>query len=449
MRCKQGQLRPFNVLQAPYIQVKTKVAIPGMTNGVPNVKYERKYVVAPTGKKIASYIVNQVFGSELVTQTEGLEIAWLMPTLKEALELAVYEEESFIYLHKYENKVYLECIKKNDIHNLVQKFDKVKEADIIQDYDLDDNKLMLKRHIEIDNGTSTIQFEAFERTKNAKEWTKIPLARFNKLTGSEYLPIYNLGYEVLVNLDIGENFFKDSEKLLNEEMLIVNTIAEEIEKTKTRIVTTEHYQTTTNPSRFVPGDTTYNVRTLNVNSINDYFTLLPGDKDKQLFEFLQGDIRIDEYEKAFKFYDYQIIQMAGLSTASFGYEKDAYMNKANVELSANASEMMIEAIKTQITSQIDNLIENIIKLQQSQNITENELPTELMWDFGSNERFDDMKKIEVLNKIQRTMAIPYKTRVKIVAPLLNKLIDENIETDDLVEEYQEEADRINVEFGEI
>ena len=449
MRCKQGQLRPFNVLQAPYIQVKTKVAIPGMTNGVPNVKYERKYVVAPTGKKIASYIVNQVFGSELVTQTEGLEIGWLMPTLKEALELAVYEEESFIYLHKYENKVYLECIKKNDIHNLVQKFDKVKEADIIQDYDLDDNKLMLKRHIEIDNGTSTIQFEAFERTKNAKEWTKIPLARFNKLTGSEYLPIYNLGYEVLVNLDIGENFFKDSEKLLNEEMLIVNTIAEEIEKTKTRIVTTEHYQTTTNPSRFVPGDTTYNVRTLNVNSINDYFTLLPGDKDKQLFEFLQGDIRIDEYEKAFKFYDYQIIQMAGLSTASFGYEKDAYMNKANVELSANASEMMIEAIKTQITSQIDNLIENIIKLQQSQNITENELPTELMWDFGSNERFDDMKKIEVLNKIQRTMAIPYKTRVKIVAPLLNKLIDENIETDDLVQEYQEEADRINVEFGEI
>lgn len=449
MRCKQGQLRPFNVLQAPYIQVKTKVAIPGMTNGVPNVRYESKYIVAPTGKKIASYIVNQIFGSELVTQTEGLEIGWLMPTLKEALELAVYEEESFIYLHKYDNKVYLECIKKNDIHNLVQKFDKVKEADIIQDYDLDDSKLMLKRHIEIDDGTSTIQFEAFERTKNAKELTRIPLARFNKLTGSEYLPNYNLGYEVLVNLDIGENFFKDSEKLLNEEMLIVNTIAEEIEKTKTKIVTTEHYQTTSNPMKFVPGDTTYNVRTMNVGSINDYFTLLPGDKDKQLFEFLQGNIRIDEYEKAFKFYDYQIIQMAGLSTASFGYEKDAYMNTANVELSANASEMMIEAIKTQISSQIDNLIENIIKLQQSQNITENELPTELIWDYGSNERFDDMKKLEVLNRIQKSVAIPYKTRVKIVAPMLNKLIDENVETDDLVEEYREEADRINVEFGEI
>lgn len=449
MRCKNGNLRPFNVLQAPYIQVKTKVSVPGMTNGVPNIRYENKYVVAPTGKKIASYIVNQVFGSELMTQTEGLEIGWLMPTLKEALELAVYEEESFIYLHKYEDKVYLECIKKNDIHNLVQKFDKVKEADIIQDFDLGDSQLMLKRHIEIENGTSTIEFEAFEKTKNAKEWTRIQLARFNKLTGSEYLPVYNLPYEVLVNIDIGENFFKDSEKLLNEEMIIINTIAEEIEKTKTKIATTEHYQTTSNPLKFVPGDTTYNVRTMSVNSLNDYFTLLPGDKDKQLFEFLQGDIRIDEYEKAFKFYDYQIIQMAGLSTASFGYEKDAYMNQANVELSANASEMMIEAIKTQLSSQIDNLLANIVRLQQSQNITVNELPTELMWDYGSNERFDDMKKVEVLNKIQRTMAIPYKTRVKIIAPLLNKLIDEDIQTDELVREYQEEADRINIEFGEI
>lgn len=449
MRCKNGSLRPFNVLQAPYIQVKTKVSVPGMTNGVPNIKYENKYVVAPTGKKIASYIVNQIFGSELMTQTEGLEIGWLMPTLKEALELAVYEEESFIYLHKYEDKVYLECIKKNDIHNLVQKFDKVKEADIIQDFYLDDSQLMLKRHIEIEDGSSTIEFEAFEKTKNAKDWTRIQLARFNNLTGNEYLPVYNLPYEVLINIDIGENFFKDSSKLLNEEMIVINTIAEEIEKTKTKIATTEHYQTTSNPLKFVPGDTTYNVRTMSVNSLNDYFTLLPGDKDKQLFEFLQGDIRIDEYEKTFKFYDYQIIQMAGLSTASFGYEKDAYMNTANVELSANASEMMIEAIKTQLSSQIDNLLANIVRLQQSQNITVNELPTELMWDYGSNERFDDMKKIEVLNKIQRTMAIPYKTRVKIAAPLLNKLIDEDIETDDLVKEYQEEADRINVEFGEI
>ena len=183
--------------------------------------------------------------------------------------------------------------------------------------------------------------------------------------------------------------------------------------------------------------------------MQDYFTLLPGDKEHYVFEYLQGDVRTKEYIETFKFYDYQIIQMAGLSPASFGYEKDAYMNKENVDLSANASEMTIEAIKTQIASQIDNLITNIVKLQQSQNITENELPTELMWDYGSNERFDDMKKIDVLNRIQRTMAVPYKTRVKIVAPLLNKLIDEDITDDDLVQEYQEEADRINVEFGEI
>jgi len=374
LRCKQGKLRPYNALQAPYIQVKVKVTQPGTTNGVPNISYENRYVVAPTGKKIASYIVNQVFGSELVTQTEGLEIGWLMPTLKEALELAVYEEESFIYLHKYDNKVYLECIKKNDIHNLVQKFDKVISGDIIQDFDYNDTQLMLKRHIEIEEGRSTIQFRAFERSKNSKDWVEISIERFNNITGSDYLPIYNLPYEVLVNIDIGENFFRDSQKLLNEEMIVVNTIAEEIEKTKTKIVTTEHYQTTSNPMKFVPGDTTYNVRTLNVNSLNDYFTLLPGDKDKQLFEFLQGDIRIEEYEKAFKFYDYQIIQMAGLSTASFGYEKDAYMNTANVELSANASEMTIEAIKTQIEPQINNLLLNIYKMQTTQGITRDVIP---------------------------------------------------------------------------
>ena len=40
--------------------------------------------------------------------------------------------------------------------------------------------------------------------------------------------------------------------------------------------------------------------------------------------------------------------MAGLSPATFGYEKDAYMNTANVDLSANASEMTIEGYKKTI-----------------------------------------------------------------------------------------------------
>ena len=116
--------------------------------------------------------------------------------------------------------------------------------------------------------------------------------------------------------------------------------------------------------------------------------------------------------------------MAGLSPSTFGYEKDSYMNTTNVELSANASEMTIEAIKTQIESQIDNLIENIIKLQISTGIDENLLPTEFSWNYGSNERFDDMKKLKVLSAVQRTTAVPYSTRVKIIQPILKKIIDE-------------------------
>ena len=141
----------------------------------------------------------------------------------------------------------------------------------------------------------------------------------------------------------------------------MTAMAEEIEKTKTRIVSSEHYMTGDIATTWQPKSTNYDVRTLSVGTLQDYFVLMPSDRDHQFFEFLQGDIRTQQYEETFKFYDYQIIQMAGLSTASFGYEKDAYMNTANIELSANASEMTIEAIKTQIASQIDNLIENIVK----------------------------------------------------------------------------------------
>ena len=94
---KNMKLRPnCNVLEAPYIRIEATVTQPGITNGKPNIKRECRYIVAPSSKKIATYIVNQIFGSDLVTQTEGLSINWLMPTLKESLELAVYEEESFI-----------------------------------------------------------------------------------------------------------------------------------------------------------------------------------------------------------------------------------------------------------------------------------------------------------------------------------------------------------------
>lgn len=446
----KGKLRQITPLQAPFISVKTQITMPGKTNGMPNIKYENRYVIAPSAKKIGTYIVNQIFGSDLVTQTEGLNIGWLMPTLKESLEECIYDKESFIYINKYDNKIYLEVIKKCNIANLEQVYDKIKSCDIIQDFDEFENDYMLKRHIEIKDGTSTIEFSAYQKDKKETSWIKINLDKLNNLIGTDYKRKYVLPYEVIINLDIGEDFFKDSTKLLNEEMNIINTIAEEIEKTKTRIVTTQHYQTSDITNSWRPGGTTYNVQTMSVGKLNDFFTLMPGDKEHQVFEFLQGDIRIEQYQNAFKFYDYQIIQMAGLSPSSFGYEKDAYMNKTNVELSANASEMTIEAIKTQLESQINHLIENIIKLQQLLETTENTLPVDLSWDYGANERFDDEKKLERLKQIQQVMLIPYKTKARIVEPMLKQIMDSEVDEDNLerlLEDYKDE--NIEINYGEL
>lgn len=443
-----GKIKQSEIFQAPFIKIKAKVTAPGTTNGKPNIKYEDKWIIAPSGKKISTYITNQIFGSELVTQTEGLEINWLMPTLSEALENAIYQKESFIYLHKFNNKVYLECLHKNDIHNIKQVFDQIQEATIIQEFENDDIDYELRRKITIvGNGTSIIEYSSY--IKDKEKLRKIPLNNFNAVFGTEFEKIENKPYEVLINIDIGREFFKDSGKLLNEEMVVINTIADEIEKTKTRIVTSQHYQSGDITTSWTPRSTHYNVDTIKVNGLEDYFTLVEGDKDHQIFEFLQGDVRTKEYEETFKFYDYQIIQMAGLSPASFGYEKDSYMNTANVDLSANASEMTIEAIKRQITPQINRLIENIIRLQKSSDITENIIPNGIVWDFGANERVDDMKKLEVLKNVQRTMSVPYSVRADIALPILNKLVDEPIEKDDLVREWQKEKNSIDITYGEI
>lgn len=443
-----GRIKSSEFLKAPFIKVTTKVTMPGTTNGKPNIKYEDEYVIAPSGKKIATYITNQLFGSELVTQTEGLEINWLMPTLSEALEKAIYQTESFIYLHKFDNKVYLECLNKSDIHNLVQVFDKVKEATIIQEFETERDSFELHRRIIINgDGTSTIEFKAYIVDDN--KLREITIEKFNKLFDTEYERVENKPYEVLINIDTGQDFFKDSKKLLNEEMVLINTLAEEIEKTKTRIVSSEHYMTGDIATSWQPRNTNYDVQTLNVGTLQDYFVMFPSDRDHHFFEFLQGDIRTQQYEDTFKFYDYQVIQMAGLSPASFGYEKDAYMNTANVDLSANASEMTIEAIKRQLEPQINRLIENIIRLQQSQEITENLIPSEISWEYGANERIDDMKKIEILKDIQRAMSVPYSVRADIVLPILNKLVDEPIERDNLIKEWQDENNKMNIEFGEL
>ena len=62
---------------------------------------------------------------------------------------------------------------------------------------------------------------------------------------------------------------------------------------------------------------------------------------------------------------------------------------------------------------------------------------------------DDMKKLEVLKDVQRAMSIPYSIRASIALPILNKLVDEPIEKEELVKEWQEENNKLNIEFGEL
>lgn len=443
-----GKLRHFNPLQAPYIKVNVKITNPGTTNGKPNITSEDRYVLAPSAKKIGTYIRNQLFGSDLLTQTEGLDINWLMPTLGEALELSVYERESFIYIHKFDNKIYLECIKKCDIHNLVQRYDKVYSCDIIQDFEGKEYDYALKRHIEIENGNTELTFTAYRREKNRNEWQEMSLNSFNEINKTEYEKVYELPYEVLINIDIGQDFFKDSIKFLNEEMEVYNTLCEEVQKTKTRIATTQHYQSGDMFNQWQPSSNIYDVKTISVGNMQDYFTLLPGDKEHSVFEFLQGNLRVNDYIDTFKFCDYQVIQMANLSPATFGYEKDNYQNVASVDLSMNLTEMTVEAIKKQIEPQVNHLIENIVKLQELLNIEDNKIPSDLVWDYGTNEKLDDDKKIKTLKAIQQTMSIPYSTRAKIITPILNKLIDEKTDADSLLKAYNKEREDIKINYEE-
>ena len=439
-----SNLREFRPLQAPFIKVQAEVVLNGITNGKNNLqkKIETTYKVSPPAKKIATYVVNQIFGSDLVTNIpEGIN--WLMPSLREALETGVYCKEAFIYLHKFDGKVYLETIKPNQIFELKQRYDKIYSCTIIED----EGNISLHRHIEMDEGKSYLTFKAYETDKNGKE-TEISLSKYNTLMGTDYKPKYILNYEVLINIDFGQDFFRDSKKLLIECMRIMDIINDELEKTRTRIATTQHYQTGNIVTQWQP-QTNFNVSQLSVGDLKDYFTLLPGDKEHQLFQFMQGEIRNQNYVDTYKFYDYQIIQMAGLSPASFGYEKDAYQNTASIDLNANASEMTIEAMKTQIEPQINRLLENIAKLQASNGITENVIPSTVQWDYGSNERIDDWDKIDIIQQIQRTMSIPYSTRAEIIAPLLNKLIDGEVDSKRLVTEHKDEIGEIKIDYGEI
>ena len=446
-----GNLRQSSELLAPYIKIDVEVRNPGSINGVPNKpKIDERYVLAPSAKKIGTYIRNQLFGSDLLTQTEGLDINWLMPSLSEALELSIYEGESFIYIHKYDGKIYLECIKKCYIHNLVQRYDKIISCEIIQDYETQEHDFALHRLIEIKDGNSFIEMKVFRKDKKATNYEEIPIELFNRLFNTEYKRVYELPYEVIVNIDTGQDFFKDSVKLLNEEVEIYNTLCEEVQKTKTRIATSQHYQSGDIYTQWQPSQNMYDVKTLSVGRMQDYFTLLPGDKDHQIFEFLQGNLRVDDYVNAFKFIDYQIIQMANLSPATFGYEKDNYQNVASVDLSMNLTDMTIEAIKKQIEPQVNKLIEQVIKLQELLNVPdEDKIPSNLIWDYGDNEKLTDEKRIDTLQAIQRTMSVPYSMRAKIITPILNKLLDTNITDEELTEAYNNDREDIKIDFGEV
>ena len=445
-----GNLKRSTPILPPYIKVNVEVTNPGTINGVPTIKKNEQYVLAPSAKKIGTYIRNQLFGSDLLTQTEGLNINWLMPALGEALELSVYEQESFIYIHKFENDIYLECIKKCFIHDLVQRYNKIYSLDIVQCFDTDRYNYELHRKIKIENGNSIIKMVVYRKEVKAEKFNEVSIDIFNKEFNTDYERVYSVPYEVVINIDIGQDFFKDSVKLLNEEVEIYNTMCEEVQKTKTRIATSQHYQSGDIYTQWQPSANMYDVKSISVGGIQDFFTLLPGDREHQIFEFLQGNLRIDDYVNAFKFCDYQIIQMANLSPATFGYEKDNYQNVASVDLSMNLTDMTIEAIKKQIEPQVNKLIENIVKLQELLNIeNDKRIPSDLICDYGTNEKLTDSNKIQTLQAIQRTMSIPYETRAKIVTPILNKLIDTDLTAEELIEGNKQERDNIKFEYEEI
>ena len=94
------------------------------------------------------------------------------------------------------------------------------------------------------------------------------------------------------------------------------------------------------------------------------------------------------------------------------------------------------------------IIDIITKLQELLNIQENRIPSDLVWDYGNNEKLDDDKKIKTLSAIQRTMAVPYSTRAKIITPILNKLIDENIDVENMIKEYDKEREDIKLNYEE-
>ena len=117
--------------------------------------------------------------------------------------------------------------------------------------------------------------------------------------------------------------------------------------------------------------------------------------------------------------------------------------------------MTIEAIKRQIEPAINSLFENIIKAQQTYQIDKNAIPVGLSWDFGANEKFEDLDKIKLLRSIQGVASIPQSTKMKVILPILNKIIDEPFaeqnkqQLDSILQEIKSEQDDLSIKFGEV
>jgi hypothetical protein len=94
-------------------------------------------------------------------------------------------------------------------------------------------------------------------------------------------------------------------------------------------------------------------------------------------------------------------------------------------------------------------------MQTTQGITRDVITVtneSLEWDYGSNERLDDQKKMQLLKQAEGVANIPYEQRAKIIAPLIQKLINDNSAdkmAKDLIKKNKEEAEKLRIEYGEI
>ena len=74
----------------------------------------------------------------------------------------------------------------------------------------------------------------------------------------------------------------------------------------------------------------------------------------------------------------------------------------------------------------------------------------MLYELGvrDSKKLTDDKKIKTLQAIQKTMAIPYETRAQILTPLLNKLIDTDVNPEDLVKKHKQEGNDIKFSYEE-